>query len=261
MQESLTQKAQSTSAMLGSFRPLNTVKPRGPTHKPPPSVKDSTGAGIPPATGKQSGAAIVKKAPPPMLGEQSASRNQASSPETTNWPSNGTMCWHNNNAVSRSIASTNISQTILHIPRRMARLLALGEDHHQPSFRRLLISQGRHQLLRRKLQKVLASIATADLEEILRKKREAKRTRPDEQADVQPDDRGQPKQQRSRHRKHEHRSGRDTRRRNRSPSEHSSSSDTSDEDRRSPSSRGCKGICLGHWDMCSMQSSDHWCCL
>ena len=60
VQESIAQKSQSTSAMLGSLRPLNVARTRGPVHKPAPSAKDSTGTCPTPATGK--------KAPPPKLG-------------------------------------------------------------------------------------------------------------------------------------------------------------------------------------------------
>ena len=57
VQESSAQKAKSTTAMLGSFRPLVPGKPKGPVHKPPPAAKDSTGV------------VIGKKAPPPKLGD------------------------------------------------------------------------------------------------------------------------------------------------------------------------------------------------
>ena len=239
VQESLAQKAKSTSAMLGSFRPLNTGKPKGPAYKSPPAAKDSTGAGITPATAKQGGVAMVKKAPPPMLGDNRPpaikpppQRQQTGPPKgqcaaATTQPTPGTQ--------PAPLSPKGSSQSHLDgrvvSPRGNPPPRVIPKTAHQSRASSVTDAQ---------TPRSTASIATADLEELLRKKKEAKRARPDEQAEVQRDDRGQPKQQRSRHHKQEHRSGRDTRRRNRSPSEPSSSSDTSDEDRRSPSSRGSR---------------------
>ena len=68
VQESIAQQSRNTRAILGSIQPLNPAKPKGPTVKPSPSSKDSTGACSPPAPGKQGGATGLKKAPPPILG-------------------------------------------------------------------------------------------------------------------------------------------------------------------------------------------------
>ena len=68
VQENIAKQSCSTSAMLGSLRPLNIAKAKGPALKPPPSSKDSTGAYPPPASEKQSGAVASRKAPPPILG-------------------------------------------------------------------------------------------------------------------------------------------------------------------------------------------------
>ena len=66
--ESIAQQSRSTRAILGSPQPLNIARAKGPAVKPPPSSKDSTGACSTPASGKQSGAADSRKAPPPILG-------------------------------------------------------------------------------------------------------------------------------------------------------------------------------------------------
>ena len=68
VQESLAQTSRNTRAILGSIQPLNLPKPKGPIVEPPPSSKDAKGAGSTPAPGKQGDDAGPKKAPPPILG-------------------------------------------------------------------------------------------------------------------------------------------------------------------------------------------------
>ena len=68
VQENLTRQSQSTRAILGSLKPLNISRAKAPTVKPPPSSKDSTGASITPAPGKQGGVIDARKAPPPISG-------------------------------------------------------------------------------------------------------------------------------------------------------------------------------------------------
>ena len=68
VQENLTRQSQSTRAILGSLKPLNISRAKAPAIKPPPSSKDSTGASITPASGKQGGATDARKAPPPIPG-------------------------------------------------------------------------------------------------------------------------------------------------------------------------------------------------
>ena len=225
VQESLAQKAKSTSAMLGSFRPLVPGKPKGPVHKAPPAAKDSTGA------------VIVKKAPPPKLGDNRPpaikpppQRQQTGPPKGQGAATQPTLGTQPAPSSPKGSSQSHLDGRIVS-PRGNPPPRIIPKTAHQSRASSVTDAQ---------TPRSTASMATADLEELLRKKKEAKRARPDEQAEVQRDDQGQPKQQRSRHHKQEHRSGRDTRRRNRSPSDHSSSSDSSDEDRRSPSSRGSR---------------------
>ena len=231
VQESIAQKSQSTSAMLGSLRPLNIAKPRGPAHKPPPSAKDSTGAGLLPATGKQSGAVAARKAPPPTL---VADRPPVFKPPPQR-PPTGPPKEQGAGAVSLPIQGALPAPSS---PKRSTRSHLEGKvvsPRGNPPPRVVLQPANPSRassVTDVQTPKSLASEATADLEEKLRRKKEAKRTRPDDQGEVQRDDREPPKQQRSRHHKQEHRSGRDTRRGKQSPSEHSSSSDTSDDDHR-----------------------------
>ena len=225
VQESLAQKAKSTSAMLGSFRPLVPAKPKGPVHKPPPAAKDSTGA------------VIGKKAPPPKLGDNRPLAIKPPPPRQQTGPPQGQGAATQPIQGTQPAPSSPKGSSQSHLDGRVV------SPRGNPPPR--VISKTAYQsrassIADTQTPRSTASMATADLEDLLQKKREAKRARPDEQAEVQRDDRGQPKQQRSRHHKQEHRSGRDTRRRNRSPSDHSSSSDSSDEDRRSPSSRGSR---------------------
>ena len=68
VQESLAQTSRNTRAILGSIQPMNLPKPKGSIVKPPPSSKDTKGAGSTSAPGKQGNDAGPKKAPPPILG-------------------------------------------------------------------------------------------------------------------------------------------------------------------------------------------------
>ena len=143
-------QVQESLAQLGSFRPLNTGKPKEPAHKTPPAAKDSTGAGTTPAIAKQGGVAMVKKAPPPMLGDNRPPVIKPPPQRQQTGPPKGQCA----SATTRPTPGTQpapLSPKGLHRPIWMEGLLVLGEIHHQESFRKLLISQGRHPLLMRKL--------------------------------------------------------------------------------------------------------------
>ena len=235
VQENLTQQSWSTRAILGSLQPLNISKAKAPTVKPPPSSKDSTGASTTPAPGKQGGATDARKAPPPILGPgkpaavKTLPQGPPAGPPKGRDPGAKSLPIQSGLPAPASPKGSSQSHLIgknvsprgnpPRVIRRFSRPSSVADGQTPRS---------------------LASEATADLEEKLRKKKEAKRTRPDEQVDVHRDDRERHKQQRSHHHQQEHRHTRDTRRRNRTPSERSSSSDTSDDDHRSLSSRGSR---------------------
>ena len=239
VQESIVQQSRSTRQILGSIQPLNPAKPKGPAVKPPPSSKDSTGAGPPSAPGNQGAATGLRKAPPPILGTNRplAIKTQPQGPPPA--PSKGQGSGANvvptqggNNAPASPKATTQshlIGKIVSPRGKPPPRVLPRSNN---PS--RAPSAADGH------TPRSVASEATADLEEKLRKKKDAKRTRPDETGNAQRDDQEQPGQRGSHHHKQEHRSSRNTRRRNQTPSQGSSSSDTSEEDRRSPSSRGSR---------------------
>ena len=239
VQESIAQQSRSTSAMLGSIRPLNIAKPRGPALKPPPASKDSTGANPPPVSGKQSGATALRKAPPPTLGTdrplvvKAHPQGPPSAPPKGSGPGAGALPIQSAPPAPSSPkgpAPSHLEGKVVSPRGRPPPRVASRPTN--PS-RASSVTEGQ-------TPRSDATEATADLEERLRRRKEANRARPEEQGNVRSDDREQPKQHRSRHHKEEHRPGRDTRRRDRSPSEKSSSSDTSDDDHRSPSSRGSR---------------------
>ena len=237
VQESIAQQSRSTRAILGSLRPLNTPKSKGPALKPPPSSKDSTGACPPPASGKQSGATDVRKAPPLILGTDCplVVKNHPQGPPS------GPPKGPGSGAGSLPIQSAPKAPSSPKgpVPSHLEGKIVSPRGRPPPRVAPRTTNPSRASPVTDvQTPRSVASEATADLEEKLRRKREAKRARPDEQGNVQREDREQPKQHRSRHHKQEHRPSRDTRRRNRSPSENSSSSDTSDDDHRSPSSKG-----------------------
>ena len=187
VQESLAQKAKSTSAMLGSFRPLNTGKPKGPVQKTPPAAKDSTGAGAIPAATKQGGVTIIKKAPPPKLGDTRPpaikpppQRQQPAPPKGqcaagTTQPTLGTQAAPSS---PKGSSQSHLDGRIVS-PRGNPPPRVIPKTAHQSRASSVTDAQ---------TPRSTASIATADLEEMLRKKKEAKRARPDEQAEAQRDD-------------------------------------------------------------------------
>ena len=234
--ESIAQQSRSTRAILGSLRPLNISKAKGPAVKPPPSSKDSTGARPTPASGKQSGATDSRKAPPPILGPDRPMAVKT----LPQGPPVGPPKGQDSGAKSLPIQGDPPAPAS---PKGSSRSHLIGKivsPRGNPPPRVVPRTSRPPSVADAQTPRSVASEATADLEEKLRKKKEAKRTRPDEQVSVHRDDREQQQQHGSRHHKQGHRSNRDTRRRNRSPSEISSSSDASEDDRRSLSSRGSR---------------------
>ena len=245
VQESMAQTSRDTRAILGSIQPLNPSKPSGPTVKPPPSSKDTTGACSTPVPGKQGTATGLRKAPPPILGTNRplAVKTQPQGPPTAPPKGQGSgaksLPIQGGAPAPASPKPTAQSHLIGKIvsPRGNPppRVLPRSNNPSRPSS----IAGGHTPTSAR-------SEATADLEEKLRRKKELKRARTDEQHYARDDERDPPRQHGSRHQRQEYRSGRDNRRRNRTPSQDSSSSDTSEEDRRSPSSRGSRSRRHGH---------------
>ena len=239
VQESLAQTSRNTRAILGSIQPLNLPKPKGSTVKPPPSSKDTTGACSTSAPGKQGDATGLRKAPPPILGAnrppvvkippqgppKAPPKGQGSGAKSLPIQGGAQAPASPKPTLQSHLIGKNVSPRGHPPPRVLPR-------SNNPS-RQSSVAGGNTPMSAR-------SEATADLEEKLRKKKEAKRARPDEQDSAQHDERDLSRQQESRHHKQGHRSGRDSRRRNRTPSQDSSSSDTSEEDRRSRSSRGSR---------------------
>ena len=231
VQESLAQTSRNTRAILGSIQPLNLPKPKGPIVKPPPSSKDAKGACSTPAPGKQGDDAGPKKAPPPILGGnrplvvKAPPKGQGSGAKSLPTQGGAQAPTSPKPTLPPHLVGKNVSPRGHPPPRVLPR-------SNNPS-RQSSIAGGN-------TPRSARSEDTADLEEKLRKKKEAKRARPDEQVSAQHDERDPPKQRESRHHKQGHRSGRDTRRRNKTPSQDSSSSDSSEEDRRSRSSRGSR---------------------
>ena len=173
IQENIAQKSQSTSAMLGSLRPLNIPKSRGPTHKPPPSAKDSTGASPPPVTGNQSGVVAVKKAPPPMLG---ADRPPAFKPPPQRPPTGppkgqgaGTISLPIQGAVPAPLSPKRPSRS--HLEGKV--VSPRGNPPPRVVPQPAILSRA-SSVTDVQTPKSLASEATADLEEKLRRKKEAK---------------------------------------------------------------------------------------
>ena len=239
VQESLAQTSRDTRAILGSIQPLNLPKPKGPTVKPPPLSKDTTGAGSTSAPGRQGTASGPKKAPPSTLGASRplAVKTLPQGPPTA--PPKGQGSGAKSMPIQGGVPAPaspkpnpqshligkNVSPRGNPPPKVLPR-------SNKPSRQSSVAGENTPMSAR--------SEATADLEEKLRRRKEAKRARPDEQDSAQYDEREPPRQPESRHHKQEHRSGRDNRRRGRTPSQDSSSSDTSEEDRRSRSSRGSR---------------------
>ena len=236
VRENMAQQSRSTRAILGSLQPLNISKAKAPTVKPPPTSKDSTGASTTPAPGKQGGATDSRKAPPPILGPG----KPAAVKTLPQGPPAGPPKGRDPGVKSLPIQGGLPAPAS---PKGSSQSHLIGKSvspRGNPPPRVIRRTSRPSSVADGQTPRSLASEATADLEEKLRKKKEAKRTRPDEQVDVHRDERDRQKQQRSHHHKQEHRPSRDTRRRNRTPSERSSSSDTSDDDHRSPSSRGSR---------------------
>ena len=236
VQENLTRQSQSTRAILGSLKPLNISRAKAPTVKPPPSSKDSTGVSITPAPGKQGGVTDASKAPPPISGSGKPVAVKTLPQGPPVGPPKGT----NPGAKSVPIQGGLPAPAS---PKGSSQSHLIGKivsPRGNPPPKVLRRPSGPSSVADAQTPRSLASEATAVLEEKLRKKKEAKRTWQDEQAEVSRDDRERHKQQRSHHHQQEHRHTRDTRRRNRTPSQRSSSSDTSDDDHRSPSSRGSR---------------------
>ena len=230
------QQSRSTRAILGSLQPLNISKAKGPAVKPPPSSKDSTGACPTPASGKQSGATDSRMAPPPILGPDRPMAVKT----LPQGPPSGPPKGQDSGAKSLPIQGGPPAPAS---PKGSSRSHLIGKivsPRGNPPPRVVPRTSRPPSVADAQTPRSVASEATADLEEKLRKKKEAKRTRSDEQGDVHRDERDRPKQYRSHHHEREHRPSRDTRRRNRTPSERSSSSDASDDDHRSPSSRGSR---------------------
>ena len=234
--ESIAQQSRSTRATLGSLQPLNISRAKAPAVKPPPSSKDSTGACPTPASGKQGGATDSRKAPPPILGPG----RPAAVKTLPQGPPAGPLKGRDSGVKSLPIQGGLPAPAS---PKGSSQSHLIGKNvspRGNPPPRVVPRTSRPSSVSDAQTPRSLASEATADLEEKVRKKKEAKRTRPDEQVDVHRHERERHKQQRSHHHQQEHRPSRDTRRRNRTPSERSSSSDTSDDDHRSPSSRGSR---------------------
>ena len=232
VQENLNKQSQSTQAILGSLKPLNISRAKAPA-KPPPSSKDSTGASTTPAPGKQGGVTNVRKAPPPISG----SGKPVAVKTLPQGPPVGPPKGSNPGARSVPIQGGLPAPAS---PKGSSQSHLTGKTvspRGNPPPKVLRRPSGPSSIGDGQTPRSVASEATAVLEEKLRKKKEAKRTRQDEEAEVSRDDRDRHKQQRSHRHQQEHRRTRDTRRRNRTPSKRSSSSDTSDDDQRSPSSR------------------------
>ena len=236
VQENLNRQSQSTQAILGSLKPLNISRAKAPTVKPPPSSKDSMGASITPAPGKQGGTTDASKAPPPISksGRPVAVKTLPQGPPVG--PPKGTSSGAKSVPIQGGLPAPAS-------PKGSSQSHLIGKNvspRGNPPPKVLRRPSGPSSVADGQTPRSVASEATADLEEQLRKKKEAKRTRQDEQAEVYRDDRKRHKQQRSHHHQQEHRHTRDARRRNRTPSQRSSSSDTSDDDHRSPSSRSSR---------------------
>ena len=236
VQENLNQQSQSTRAILGSLKPLNISRAKAPIVKPPPSSKDSTGASTIPAPGNRGGATDVRKAPPPVLGTGKPTVVKTPPQGPPVGPPKGTIPGARSVPIQGGLPAPAS-------PKGSSQSHLIGKTvspRGNPPPKVLRRPSGPSSAADGQTPRSVASEATAVLEEKLRKKKEAKRTRQDEQAEVYRDDRDRHKQQRSRHHQQEHRHTRDTRRRNRTPSQRSSSSETSDDDHRSPSSRGSR---------------------
>ena len=214
-QENLNRQSQSTQAILGSLKPLNISRAKAPPVKPPPSSKDSTGASTTSAPGKQGGGADTRKAPPPISGSgrpvavkilpqgPPVGPPKGINPGTRSVPIQGGLPAP---ASPKGSSQSHLTGKIVsprgnpppNVLRRPSGPSSIGDGQTPRS---------------------VASEATAVLEEKLRKKKEARRTRQDDEAEVYRDDRDRHKQQRSHHHQQEHRHTRDTRRRNRTPSQ------------------------------------------
>ena len=110
VQVSIVQQSRSTRQILGSIQPLNPARPKGPTVKPPPSSKDSTGSGPPSAPGKQGAATGLRKAPPPILGTNRPLAIKTQPSRTTTCSFKGTRFGSKFSANSRREHCTGIPQ-------------------------------------------------------------------------------------------------------------------------------------------------------
>ena len=154
VQESIAQQSRSTRAILGSLQPLNTAKSRGPALKPPPSSKDSTGACPPPASGRQSGATDLRKAPPPILGTNRPLAVKTHPQGPPSGPPKDQVLGQNP-CQFKAHPRHHHPLKDLHNLTWMGRSLVQGGVHHQGLFLDLLILQGHHRLLMCRLRGVL----------------------------------------------------------------------------------------------------------
>ena len=201
VQENLNRQSQSTKAMLGSLKPLNISRAKAPTIKPPPSSKDSTGASTTSAPGKQGGTTDASKAHPPISG----SGRPVAVKTLPQGPPAGPLKGTNPGPKSVPIQGGLPAPAS---PKGSSQSHLIGKNvspRGNPPPRVLRRPSGPSSIADGQTPRSVASEATAVLEEKLRKKKEAKRTRQDEQAEVYRDDREKNKQQRSHHHQQEHR--------------------------------------------------------
>ena len=245
IQENQAQQAQDTSALLGSLQPLQPSRPKTPAQKPAPKPRIAKTMPPPPVVAKQLPGASGNKAPPPVLPSPIP-------PPVKNPPvqqQSGDQQGSDAGPPPESLPSTKISGGFLPAPTSPKESSAAQSQQPmispkgRPPARIAIPSQPASQsgaaVATTETPRSVATEDTADLEERLKRKREAKRQQPDAQEGERQDERDQPKhQRRSHHREEEHRSSRDGRRKRRSAREESSSSEEdSDDDHRSTSTR------------------------
>ena len=243
VQESMAQTSRNTRAILGSIQPLNPARPKGPTIKPPPSSRDTTGACPTPAPGPMDTA----------TGPEKGTTSCAWEAGYCYWPEKGTTSNTGDESSSGGHDTTSRNRH-LHLQRDKV----LGQNHYQFKTEPRNPASPKATTQSHLIGKIVSprgnppprilprsnnpsrpssvadghtptsarSEATAVLEEKLRRKKELKRARTDEEHYARADERDPPRHHGSRHQRQEHRPSRDTRRRNRTPSQDSSSSDS-----------------------------------